>query len=51
VEEYGPSIKAMEYNGLISAIPENWKKAVKAMKIPKHAISNLEQHYISCNKR
>jgi hypothetical protein len=51
VEEYGEEIKTMEYNGLISAIPSNWKKAVKSMKIPRHAISNLEQPFVSCSKR
>jgi hypothetical protein len=50
-EEYDFQIKVMEYNGLILAIPYKWKKAIKAMKIPRQAISNLEQPYVSCNKR
>jgi hypothetical protein len=50
-EEYDFNIKVMEYNALILAIPYTWKKAIKAMKIPRQAISNLEQPYVSCNNR
>ena len=41
----------MEYNSLISAIPQLWKMGVKSMRIQKEAISNKEQLFISCNKR
>jgi hypothetical protein len=49
--EYDIEIKTMEYNSLISAIPQSWKMGVKSMRIQKDAISNKEQLFISCNKR
>jgi Fe2+ transport system protein FeoA len=44
-------ITVMEYNGLITAIPASWKRAVKKMRIPEQAISNQEQPYVTCNNR
>jgi hypothetical protein len=41
----------MEYNALKYAIPGLWKKDVKRMKIPAHAISNEERAFINCNNR
>ena len=49
--EFGLEVKMMEYNSLVSAIPQNWKKCVKSMTIPKEAISNKEQLFLICNKR
>jgi exonuclease III len=49
--EYEVEIKVMELNSLISAIPQNWKRCVKSMRIPKEAVSNMEQLFLSCNKR
>ena len=49
--EIGVKIKAMEYNGLITAIPTWWKRAVKKMIIPTHAVSHNEQSFIKCNDR
>jgi uncharacterized protein (DUF2126 family) len=41
----------MEYNRLIYAIPQAWKRSVKTMRIPKEAISNKEQLFVICNNR
>jgi hypothetical protein len=41
----------MEYNSLIAAIPVQWKRAVKQMRIPAEAISAQEQSFITCNNR
>ena len=49
--EYNFEMKVMEYNSLVSTIPQNWKRTVKTMRIPKEAISNKEQLFLSCNKR
>jgi hypothetical protein len=49
--QFNVEISAMEYNGLISAIPRYWKIIVKGMKIPEQAVSNQEQPFISCNNR
>jgi hypothetical protein len=50
-EEFKFDIKPMDYNGLVSAIPRQWKVKVKGMRIPKEAISNQEQPFIMCNNR
>ena len=50
-EQYHFEVKIMEYNSLISAIPRSWKASVKSMNIPKMAISNQEQPFITCNNR
>jgi hypothetical protein len=49
--EFGLEVKVMDLNSLVSAIPQNWKRCVQTMRIPKEAISNREQLYLSCNKR
>jgi hypothetical protein len=41
----------MEYNGLISAIPQSWKRAVKKMTIPQQAVSSQEQPFLNCSNR
>ena len=48
--EFNVDIKTMEYTGLISAIPQQWKRA-RNMQIPAHAVSNQEQLFITCNNR
>jgi hypothetical protein len=50
-EAFNLPIKLMAYNSLISAIPQEWKRALKKMKIPHQAISSAEQPFISCNNR
>jgi hypothetical protein len=47
-EQFGVEIKTMEYNGLKSAIPQTWKRAVKSMRIPEVAISGDEQPFMKC---
>jgi hypothetical protein len=49
--EFNVEIKALEYISLISAIPQQWKRDVRQMKIPKHAISNQEQLFMNCRNR
>jgi hypothetical protein len=49
--EYDLDIQVMKLNSLIAAIPQNWKRCVKSMRILKEAISNREQLYLSCNER
>jgi hypothetical protein len=49
--EYGFEVKVMEYNSLVSAIPQIWKRCVKTMRIPIEAINNSEQLFLSCNER
>ena len=41
----------MEYNSLKSAIPRDWKRLVKKMKIPLQAVSNQEHLYLKCSGR
>jgi hypothetical protein len=50
-DKFGIAIGFMEYNGLKSAIPQNWKRAVKKMSIPQQAISSQEQPFLNCNNR
>jgi hypothetical protein len=49
--EYGVEVQMMEYNRLIYAIPQSWKRSVKKMRIPKEAISNKEQLFVITNNR
>jgi hypothetical protein len=49
--QFDLKIGFMEYNSLKLAIPQAWKRAVKNMKIPSHAISNEEQPYLTCGNR
>jgi hypothetical protein len=49
--DYGFEVKVMQYNSLVSTIPQNWKRCVKTMRIPSEAISNKEQLYVSCRSR
>jgi hypothetical protein len=41
----------MKYNALKSAIPANWKREVKKMRVPKQTISNEEKPFLVCNNR
>jgi hypothetical protein len=50
-QRYDLEIKTMEYVSLVFAIPQNWKRCVKTMRIPNEAISNIEQLYLVCNNR
>jgi hypothetical protein len=49
--EYNIQISPMDYNSLITAIPLQWKRVLKKMRIPSQAISNQEQPYILCSSR
>ena len=49
--EFNIQVRPMDYNSLISAIPTNWKKALKQMRIPAQAVSSQEQPYIKCSGR
>ena len=49
--EYGVDVQMMEYNRLIYAIPQSWKRSLRTMRIPKEAISNQEQLFIICNNK
>jgi hypothetical protein len=49
--KFNIEIPFMEYNSLKSAIPRDWKRLVKKMKIPLQAVSNQEQLYLNCNGR
>jgi exonuclease III len=46
--QFQTPIGIMEYNGLKSAIPQAWKRAVKSMRIPDTAISKDEQPFMNC---
>jgi hypothetical protein len=46
--QFNMKIRIMEYNGLISAIPQAWKRCVKSMRIPAMAISKDEQPFMNC---
>jgi hypothetical protein len=47
-EQFNLPIKLMAYNSLISAFPQEWKRALKKMKIPYNAISSAEQPFLNC---
>ena len=49
--EHNFQIKVMDYNSLVDAIPFEWKRALKQMRIPAQAVSNQEQPYVTCNGR
>jgi hypothetical protein len=51
ITEFGCPIPFMEFNALKLAIPTQWKKSLKSMRIPKQTISNEESLFIKCNKR
>jgi hypothetical protein len=49
--DFNMTASCMDYNALKSAIPPQWKKDIKKMKVPTHAISNEELAFIVCNNR
>jgi hypothetical protein len=49
--EFGYPIPFMEFNALKLAIPTQWKRALKSMRIAHQAISNDESLFIKCNDK
>ena len=45
------AISVMKYNALKSAIPGQWIRDIKKMRVPDNAISNKELAYVVCNDR
>jgi hypothetical protein len=49
--EHNVRIDCMYYNSLKNAIPTQWKRDVKKMRVPSLAISNKEKPFLNCNNR